>query len=272
MGKFLRNTILAGMMTKDVINSLYNAGKTLKKDLSHDNNGDGCESHVSTRTGKGSILANSSQSLFSSICGYEKLKTIFYRAIESDKPVHILLIGPPAIGKTMFLTEIEKRFPKETEFVIGDKTSGSGLLDKLFEKKPKYLCIDEIGLLDNEGQTSILNMMETGKVIETFKTRARDMELHSWVFATSNDGDLIEPLKSRFMCLYLKEYSYEQFSEIAKKMLQGLDPQLIDVMCHAVWFKQNSKDPRDVVKLSRLCKTIEEVNETVDTAMEYGEK
>jgi Holliday junction DNA helicase RuvB len=38
--------------------------------------------------------------LFDSVIGYDDVKRLFSMSIESDKPVHILLVGPPASAKT----------------------------------------------------------------------------------------------------------------------------------------------------------------------------
>ena len=38
--------------------------------------------------------------LFDSIVGYDDVKKLFQMSLSSDKPVHILLVGPPASAKT----------------------------------------------------------------------------------------------------------------------------------------------------------------------------
>jgi hypothetical protein len=69
-------------------------------------------------------------------------------------------------------------------------------------------------------QAALLNVMETGILnsIKVRKTRERKMRL--WVFATSNNLEKIsEPLKLRFLVFYLKEYTCNEFMEIAIKLL-----------------------------------------------------
>ena len=46
--------------------------------------------------------------LFSTIVGYNDVKKIFALSITSQKPVHILLVGPPASAKTLFMLECMK--------------------------------------------------------------------------------------------------------------------------------------------------------------------
>ena len=45
---------------------------------------------------------------FSSIIGYDDVKKLFNLSLESDNPVHILLVGPPASAKTLFMLECIK--------------------------------------------------------------------------------------------------------------------------------------------------------------------
>ena len=40
---------------------------------------------------------------FQNIIGYDDIKKIFKMSLNSDKPVHILLVGPPASAKTLFM-------------------------------------------------------------------------------------------------------------------------------------------------------------------------
>jgi DNA replicative helicase MCM subunit Mcm2 (Cdc46/Mcm family) len=80
---------------------------------------------------------------FEEIIGHNDIKRIIVKAIDSNKPVHILLVGSLASAKTMFLTEIMLRF-KSSLFVVGRNTTKAGLLNQLFESRPKFLLIDEL--------------------------------------------------------------------------------------------------------------------------------
>ena len=40
---------------------------------------------------------------FDNIIGYEDIKKLFFLSFESQKPIHILLVGPPASAKTLFM-------------------------------------------------------------------------------------------------------------------------------------------------------------------------
>jgi predicted ATPase with chaperone activity len=47
--------------------------------------------------------------LFDEIIGYDHTKRLFRMALDSESAVHILLEGPPASAKTMFLTSLMHR-------------------------------------------------------------------------------------------------------------------------------------------------------------------
>ena len=45
-------------------------------------------------------------SLFNNIVGYDNIKKIFYFAIRSHLPVHILLVGPPGFCKNVIFNGV----------------------------------------------------------------------------------------------------------------------------------------------------------------------
>ena len=63
-------------------------------------------------------------------------------SINTEEPVHILLIGPPASAKTMFIKSMMKL--GNSYFTDGGNTTKAGMLDYVFENKPKYFLIDEM--------------------------------------------------------------------------------------------------------------------------------
>jgi Holliday junction DNA helicase RuvB len=125
--------------------------------------------------------------IFDCIVGYDGIKRTFLRSLNSEEPVHILLVGPPGQAKTLFLKCIQDTFVhKKAFFTIGGNASKSGLIDVLFDMRPYYLLIDEIEHLKPEYQTTLLSLMETGVLTQTMHLKVRHMHLKTWVFATSN--------------------------------------------------------------------------------------
>jgi len=138
--------------------------------------------------------------LFGNISGYEGIKRTFIRSLNSEQPVHLLLVGPPGQAKTLFLKCILETFgEKRAFFTVGGNASKSGLIDVMFDMQPQYLLVDEIEHLKPEYQTTLLSLMETGILTQTLHSKIRQIQLKTWVFATSNGTKkLSEPLLSRF--------------------------------------------------------------------------
>jgi Holliday junction DNA helicase RuvB len=162
----------------------------------------------------------------------------------------------------MFLTEI-MRHHKTSYFVVGSNTTKAGLVNQLFERRPKILLIDELEKMSTTDQTSLLHLMETGIISETKINKTRQMELTSWVFATANSCEkIIEPLLSRFVVLEVPEYTFEQFREIvvARLKKENIDKPKALAIAEKVWHELDSKDIRDVIKVGRLASSSEEVS------------
>jgi len=198
---------------------------------------------------------------FEEVVGHDDIKQIFVKAILSKRPVHLLLVGSPGSAKTMFLTEI-MRHNKTSYFVVGSNTTKAGLINQLFERRPKLLLIDELEKMSISDQTSLLHLMEIGMISETKINKTRQMELTSWVFATANSCDkIIQPLLSRFAVLEVPEYTFEEFSEISISKLtkENIDECFARSIVAKVWNELRSRDIRDVIKVARLASNVQEI-------------
>lgn len=211
-----------------------------------------------------------SEQLFDSIIGYNDVKRLFNLSFSSEKPVHILLVGPPASAKTLFMLSCMKL--ERSYFTLGSHSTKSGMMDYLFQKRPRYLVIDEIEHMPIKDQTALLSLMETGIIVETKYKKTRDTQLKTWIFATSNSTDqMLTPLLSRFMVLRFKQYRYEAFQEVAVHLLsrEGISRQIAIATAETVWSKMKSKDIRDCVKIGHLAKTKDDVNWIAETLKNY---
>jgi MoxR-like ATPase len=140
---------------------------------------------------------------------------------------------------------------------VGDNASKSGLIELLFEMKPKYLLIDEIEHLKPDYQTMLLSLMETRLLTQTMHNRIRQAHLKTWVFATSNGTKkLSEPLLSRFRVMHLNQYSFSQFYEISVRKLldEGLDKKVADEIAISVWNQIPNPNIRSCTQIGRLAK------------------
>jgi holliday junction DNA helicase RuvB len=199
---------------------------------------------------------------FREIVGHHGIKRIFGKALLSKRPVHVLLVGSPGSAKTMFLTEI-MRHEKLSYFIVGSNTTKAGLVNHLFERRPKFLLIDELEKMSTADQTALLHLMETGIISETKINKTRQIELISWVFATANSWEkIIKPLLSRFAILEMPKYTFEEFSEIAVNRLkkENVEESTAKFIAQQVWKELGSRDIRDVIKVARLASSIEEIH------------
>lgn len=211
--------------------------------------------------------------LFSNIIGYEDIKKLFHLSLSSkERPVHILLVGPPASAKTLFMLECMKL--ERSYFTLGSHSSKSGMIDYLFEKRPRYLVIDEIEHMPLRDQTALLSLMETGIIAETKFQKARNTQLRTWVFATCNATDrLLTPLLSRFLVLHFKPYKFGSFKEVTVHLLcngEDIAEDIASEVAEIVWTKLKSRDIRDCVKIANLAKTKEDVKWVAETMKNYG--
>jgi Holliday junction DNA helicase RuvB len=211
------------------------------------------------------ITESKTDSLFTEIIGYIDVKRLFRMALDSDEQSHILLSGPPASAKTMFLESLSKL--KSSYFVDGASTTKSGLIDCLFANNPKYLLIDEIDKMSNKDQAMLLNLMETGIVSETKHNKTRTGNMNTSVFATSNNvGDIITPLQSRFFVVELAPYTYEQFYQISVHLLTQGHKVSIDIaknISDKVW--ASSRNIRDCARSGRMAKSVDDIQFLVNS-------
>ena len=209
--------------------------------------------------------------LFDNIIGHNDVKKLFKLSLSSDVPVHILLVGPPASAKTLFMLECIKL--ERSHFTIGSQSTKSGMMDYLFEARPRYLIVDEIEHMPIRDQTALLSLMETGIIAETKFQKVRKTQLKTWVYATSNGTErMLTPLLSRFIVLHFKQYKFDDFHKVATHLLAntGISSEIATTVANAVWYKMRSKDIRDCMKIGRLVKTKEEVDWVIEALKKYS--
>jgi Holliday junction DNA helicase RuvB len=206
------------------------------------------------------LTTKKSDKFFQDIVGYNDIKRLFTMALQADQPVSILLSGPPASAKTLFLQYLKKL--ENSYFVDGGSSTKAGIIEYIFEHKLKYLLIDELDKLSTKHQTFLLNLIETGIVSETKFKKTREMRIKTSVFATSNDiKKIMAPLQSRFFIVKLDKYTYEQFYEITIGLLTSrqynIDEEIAGVTADAIW--NSTQNIRDCAKIGKMAKSVEDV-------------
>ncbi len=177
--------------------------------------------------------------------------------------MHILLSGPPATAKSMFMGELA-RLPF-SRFALGGSTRKGGLEDYLLEFRPRYLIIDEIDKMDMRDMSVLLSLMESG-IVARLKKRMREMEkMTTWIFGGANRDDHIWPeLKSRFFIVHLKEYSEDDFIQIARALLitrEKTNPDLANYIVSSL--AKHTRDVRETIHFGRLCQSADDVNRLI---------
>ncbi len=214
------------------------------------------------------------EKFFQEVVGYPELKRLFMKSVVSKDPVHILLTGPPASSKSLFLLKLVEGLDN-AYFIDAVGASGPGMVEYMFSNDVKYLLIDEIDKMKKNDQAALLNVMETGILSETkLKGKTRHKKMSLWIFATSNEVEkLSKPLRSRFMELHLNEYSFDEFVEICQRLLNTkyrLPAEVSDRIAYLVWNRMKSRDIRDVLKIAKLSRTTSDAEWLVDVQIKYS--
>src|SRR5215216_1063170 len=166
------------------------------------------------------LKKNSENNIFNNIYSHEDIKQIMQMALKAEQPVHVLLTGEHGCGKTQFLENIKGYYRDRAYFTIGAHSTKAGMLDYLFEKRPRFLLIDEIEHMPAKDQAVLLSLMQSQIILETKYRKTRQTQLRCSVFATSNSTKkMLDPLLSRFVMIIVEKYSYEEFKDIAMKVL-----------------------------------------------------
>ncbi len=200
------------------------------------------------------------EEIFQHIVGHDEVKYWMEKSLQSQEPVHILLAGPPATAKSLFL-EAVGGLPG-AQFALGGATSKAGVADFLLNFRPRYLVIDELDKMGAQDYSVLLSLMQSGTVARLKKGMRSHEQMTTWVFAGVNRKDRLPPeLLSRFLVFDFKSYSEKEFIEVAVAVITqqlGKDQDLAE---YVAWrLAQRTRDVRQAVQLARLVESKEEVD------------
>ncbi|WP_278532696.1 ATP-binding protein [Dehalococcoides mccartyi] len=192
--------------------------------------------------------------LFTDIIGHEDVKALLKAILLSEKPVHVMLTGPPALAKTLFLWDIEQTFGEQAIWLVGSATSKAGLWDLVAEREPKILLIDEMDKMNAIDMAALLTMMEGGRLVRAKRGRELDINNPLKVVAASNRLEKLSPeLRSRFAIRKLNPYSRSEFLTVVKGVLvrkEGLSNEMAEEIARKL--DGRSQDVRDAIRIARL--------------------
>lgn len=197
-------------------------------------------------------------SLFADIVGYDDVKELLREILLLEDQFHVLLIGPPALAKTMFLSDIELAVGTSAMWVVGSAASKAGVWDQVAERRPRILLITELEKMNPVDTAGLLSLMEGGRLARAKVHRAMDVIVKAKVVADANRvGKLPDELLSRFARKYLAPYEAKDFLKVVEHVLErreGLSGD--DASKVAIKLLGKTQDVRDAIRVGRLAKRV----------------
>ncbi|MBA7465329.1 Holliday junction ATP-dependent DNA helicase RuvB [subsurface metagenome] len=194
------------------------------------------------------------EDIFDDIVGHLEVKDLLRASLLAEKPVHVLLSGPPALAKTLFLWDIERAAGERAIWLVGSATSKAGLWDLVAEKQPKALLIDELSTMNAADTAALLSIMEGGRLVRAKKGRELDIRVEIKVVAATNRLYGLSPeLLSRFAVRKIEAYSRVDYQKVVKGVLmhrENIEPELANEIAQRL--DGRSQDVRDSVRVARL--------------------
>ncbi len=210
------------------------------------------------------------ESMFAGIVGYDVVKKRIVMALRSRRPVHVLLLGDPGTGKSLFLDSIRDFLKKKNACVehveaVKGLTTSVGLVDVLLGMQPDTPCVllvDEIDKLPLEDLGVLYRLMESGEVVVS-KHKKRVYETRQvWVIAACNDASkLHDALLSRFDKIRFRSLTAEEYKQIVPQILvvrEGIDPDLAKYIAESL--SKYTNDVREAIRFARLSYSKEDVD------------
>ena len=194
------------------------------------------------------------ENIFGDIIGHDDVKELLRACLLAEKPVHVLLAGPPALAKSLFLWDIERAAGEKAIWLVGSATSKAGLWDIISDRQPQILLIDELDKMNAADTAALLSMMEGGRLVRV--KRGRELNLHNQltVVAASNRLITLSPeLKSRFAIRTLSAYSREDFLIVVRGVLdsrENLGSKMSEEIARQL--DGRTQDVRDAIRVARL--------------------
>jgi hypothetical protein len=191
--------------------------------------------------------------LFDSVEDREPAKVMMQAALQAPRPVHVLLVGDPASGKSDLLRCCADSIPR-ARYAVGGMTTSSGIVDYLLERPgTSIVLIDELDKADPGDYAALYELMESGQVPRLQHGKTEVLRWRGRVFAAANETDRIpQALLSRFRIVRLEPYTREQLATINRVVAQreGVSAKRADEIADLM--AERSTDPRDARDLARL--------------------
>jgi len=169
--------------------------------------------------------------------GQPKVKEILSIAIESakrrdDAMDHVLLIGPPGLGKTTLANIIAQELGVQCGQTSGPmlqkKIDLTGIMTKMESRQVFF--IDEIHRLMPDVEEALYSVIEDFRIDvvvgqgTSAQTHSIPIQRFTIIGATTRQGLISAPLRSRFgLVLYLKPYDVAELTQIVRRAAHLLE-------------------------------------------------
>lgn len=186
--------------------------------------------------------------------------------INNTTTPHILLDGPPGLGKTTIATAMANELNTPIQVANGANLRSLKVLIPFLTriKENSILFIDEIHRITKIVEEFLYPAMEDFKITLGKEEDVVEIKLprFTMIGATTNAGRLSTPLIDRFVYKYhLTRYKEEDLIDVIKRNA-GLSNVVLDDDCCGVIAKSSRGTPRVVNNILQWCKDYVSVNQT----------